>query len=306
MNQVFKNGRLPFFWSLIFILFLLSLLVTPLNMITINLVMVPLLFLYAKMNWKGFALTLAANLLILFLVAGQIGLVLAIVPLFFLPASIVMGRLYKLKASAQRVVVTGTLVLVAEMLIMLLSARMSGIDIIGSFKATLQDSLNMLPDSVKSYIPEDSVAITVRMIPFFIILFSVYYSFLTHGVTRWLLRKTGVSVPGLPPLVRWKIPRSLVFYYLAVIVLDLVVGTGGADSYAGMIVLNLLPLLTIAFMVQGISFLSFFISKGRGNKAVPWISGIIIAVVPWMIYLFGMLGLLDTAFPIRERFSDKS
>jgi len=100
-----------------------------------------------------------------------------------------------------------------------------------------------------------------------------------------------------------------VLYYAITIVLDFFMDIR-SDSALVTIVLNLYPLLTIAFVIQSLSFLSFVsYQKGWGKRlpiAAVAVMVVLYPVIPGFVTLFSLLGLLDAVFPLRSRFTNKS
>lgn len=285
--------------------FLLLTLVTPLSMLTINLIMVPLIILFAIVDVKRFLLAYAISVAAVFALTGTFGTFLLLLSLFFLPPSAVMGFFYKRKSSARTTLTAGAITLLSEFLLTLLIGYMAGLKPMEKLQDFLYESLENVPEALKATITKAQADLAVhyfmQLVPLMLISASLYYVFITHGVGRWLLKKIGVIVPGLPPAREWMLPRSFVWYFLIVTVLDLFIKIE-TDSAVAMFVWNLLPLLTVAFSVQAVGFF-FFLAHAKGwNKAIPVL--IVIAGIflfPLSVYAFCVIGVLDVAFPLRKR-----
>jgi len=299
-------------WCVIYVLLMLSFL-TPLNGITSSFLMVPPLVLYMLLDSKRFTFVYVILLLLLYILTGKVGLFLILLSLFFLVPVIVMGRLYKKKWSARGVIMAGTLTLLGEMLLILLVASLLGANPIGAYKDLLDDTIASMGELITGVLPKDKldllVSMMVQMIPMFMITVSAYFALVTHALTRWRLKSSGLYLPGLPPLREWRLPRSVVLYYAITIVLDFFMDIR-SDSALVTIVLNLYPLLTIAFVIQSLSFLSFVsYQKGWGKRlpiAAVAVMVVLYPVIPGFVTLFSLLGLLDAVFPLRSRFTNKS
>ncbi|WJH36207.1 YybS family protein [Paenibacillus sp. CC-CFT747] len=193
-------------------------------------------------------------------------------PLFFLPSVIAMERMYRKRNLARLAILSGTLTLLAELLVLLVVSKLFGYNLVESLRNMLTDSLVSLPEAWKSMVtPEtidNSVYYVIQSLPVFMIAFCVWYVFVCHAAGRWLLRKTGVTVPALSPVRKWKLPKSLVWYYLAVMILDFMVKPD-SDPFLFTVVWNLLPLLTFAFAVQALSFLSYVTYHKRKGRFLP-------------------------------------
>ena len=298
----------PFVWSGILVLVLLSFF-TPLILITIHLIMVPALVLFMKLDLRRFVLLYSASLFLFFAFTFGYGFVWILGSLFYLAPVIVMGVLYKRKASAQAALTAGTLTLIAELLLFLFMIYMAGYRPIEKLKQVFLANLLTVPEQFRVNLPPESIDLVMQMIPIFLVTFSIYYVFVTHGVTRRLLRNSDTPLPGLPPIREWMMPKTMVWYFLGVLLLSLFV-TLKSDPYFMMIVLNLLPLFSLAFAIQFVGLL-FYIAHQKKWKRSGVIVLVILLVVITMIlspilYLLSLIGLLDVMFNLRKRWSDES
>jgi uncharacterized protein YybS (DUF2232 family) len=291
-------------WGVVYLLMLLSL-ITPLGLITIHLMMIPLLLLFVMLDLKRFILLYAGILTILIVVLGSGGVILALTSMFFLAPSIAMGIQYRKESSSGTVVTTGIIVLIAVMLLLLLISSALGANITEEFSKLLKSDPNfmaMINTIVQSEDQIDSfIEIMNSMIPMMMIMIAVYYTMITHWLGRKLLSRLWKPVPKLKPMKEWMLPRSMVWYYLIVLVLDMVleINTGSVIS---VIVLNSLPLLTYAFALQAVGFL-FFIADMKGwNRVLPIVA---IILLPFMPSLLAWIGVIDVTFNLRKWFKEK-
>ncbi|MNH98535.1 hypothetical protein D3C73_512570 [compost metagenome] len=291
-------------WSAVTILILISFM-TPFIIFTLSFLMVPVLILYVKHSTKQFIMYYLISLFVVFLLSAWQGSFLIALSLFFLPPVLAMGNLYKRKTVPARAVITaGAVALLAESLLSLILAYLLGFDPIGKFKQFMGESLASLPAEFKTLMPTDtdlSISIMVEIIPLYLIGFVLFYAFVTHGVSRWLLNKSGEAIPGLPPLREWKLPKSFVWIYLVAFVIDLFIKPD-LDSLISTLLLNLLPVMVLLFSIQALSFLFFVAHSKNWNRAMPITAAIILVVFSPLMFLYSLLGVFDVAYPIRERF----
>ncbi len=280
---------------------------TPFIIFTISFIMVPVLILYVTFNIRQFALYYAASLFIVFLLAGWQGAFLISVSLFFLPPVFVMGNFYKRKAAARSAITAGTVTLLGESLLSLVIAYAFGFNPITKFKNLMSDYVHSLPASLRELLPRDQdmyINLVMQGIPLYLILFSLFYVFFTHGFSRWLMKKTGNPLPGLPPIREWILPKSFVWIYLIAFVIDLFT-VQTSNSLIATLLMNLLPLLVTAFAVQAISFLFFVAYVKKWNVALPIVGILVLVFLPPVLFIYSLLGVFDVAFPIRERLKKK-
>lgn len=291
--------------SIVYILMLLSLL-TPALLITLWFLMVPVLILYVKLDAKRFALFYVLSLAVVYLMTAWIGPMLLSVSLFFLPPVIIMGNLYKKKAPAKSALTAGMVTLLAEALLSLLIGYAIGLDPIAKFRTFMLDYVNSLPSSFLSMMQlgdkEQYVNLMTQVIPLDLILFAYFYAVVNHWAARRILNRMGEGLPAMKPLREWRLPKTFVWLYLGAFALDLFLPAGDRSLVATLL-MNLLPLLMLALTLQSLSFL-FFIAHERGKtKALPVMAIIVLVLFfPLLIVVYSLLGVIDAAFPVRERF----
>ncbi|MFD1954635.1 DUF2232 domain-containing protein [Paenibacillus thailandensis] len=294
-----KPGIKSVLWSAAALLLMLSLLLPGINLLTILLMIVPFAVLYASLSAKAFALHVIPVLAVALVLLGTPALMLAI---FFLIPAIVMGHLYRKRAPASKVLVTGTVAVLAVSILMLVGFQVVfGVSLIGEMgemiRTTVADlhAQRLLPEQWDDELTDYFVQMTINSIPLTLMIGSFVYAVVTHYLTRRALIRSGFDIPGAAPAREWKLPRIMVVYYLIAYVLQLFV-SGDSTNFIAVALLNLVPLLRFAFSVQAIGFM-FFLAHQRGwNRAVPVILSIIVLLFPPL----SLLGVLDAAFPIRK------
>jgi uncharacterized protein YybS (DUF2232 family) len=298
-------------WGAATVFLLLSLL-TPLSIITFCLIMIPLLVQYVKLDLKRFLIFYGACLAVVYLITsltlmGWVGVLLVSVSLFFLPPVIQMGNLYKKKAPARSVLTAGTVTLLAEMLLSLIISFAFGLNLIDKMKMFMLESLNTLPARWQQGLlatDRDLVAqLASQMLPLYMIGFSLFLIVITHWLSRKLLNRSGAMIPGFKPIREWMLHRSLIWYYVIALFMELLVKDPNSIFFT--ILINLLPLLSGLFAVQGIAFLFFVAHANRWNRTLPYCGIAAIIFFFPAYFLFSLLGVFDVAFPIRDRVTRK-
>lgn len=286
-------------WSAVSILLFLSFL-TPFVLFSASFVMVPFVILFMITERKRFIISCVLILLILALIGGPFGFSLIMIALFFLFPAITIGIMYRRNATVPDVIGRAIVVFLIEMVTILLLTSAIGTNAIELFRQYVLDSFATIPDIWKQGLTEDiidqALNMMMRMIPFYMISVAFYYTVVTHIVGRLLLNRMNVQVPKMKPIKQWMLPRLFVYFYLAALLLDLF-SFGTEDSLLVTILWNVIPILTVAFVIQAISFL-FYVADAKGwGKALP-VAGIVFSF--FMPGIVSMLGVFDVAFKIRE------
>ncbi|WP_336776254.1 DUF2232 domain-containing protein [Paenibacillus sp. MMO-58] len=292
-------------WSGASLLLILSLAVPVFNMLTIMLLMVPYVILYTTLSTRSFLLHLVPVWIIAAVILGPSVLIIA---LFFLIPAMVMGQMYRKKASApyilRRTTLTILFCLLAELLIFEGVLKQSFIDQIGEFVRSLVadlDSEHVLPKEWNGDYTESIIKIMIQSIPQAIILISFVYAVITQYFARKALASTIEDIPTMPKAKDWMLPRIMVFYYLVVYILQMFADSSSSSFYS-VALMNVVPLMRYAFTIQAIGFFFYIAHQRRWNKAVP-----VIIAIPLLIFPpLSLIGVLDAAFPIRKSFSKSS
>jgi uncharacterized protein YybS (DUF2232 family) len=303
-----NNGWKSLAWSAAVLVLLLSV-PTPLNAITIFLLMTPLVILFVRLRPLVFAAHAFGIALAAFLLLGGIFGPLAITLLvFFLVPSVVMGIMYKKRKKARSVILAAFVVILAQLLLeLVLFSLQFRIDLSSELSAVLQNALmeyekqGTLPAGQAAdmaVLISDAIS---TLLPMLLIVTSFLFAIITHGLTRWLLRRSGIEIPGLPEAKTWRLPRNLVFYYLIAWVLSFVFPPGG-HGYWAVVSSNLIPILQYCFIIQAIGFFFFLADHKKWPRAIPVIIAVILIVFPPGWFPFFLIGLLDVAFPLRRYF----
>ncbi|MBE9913653.1 DUF2232 domain-containing protein [Paenibacillus donghaensis] len=289
-------------WSVVYLLLLLSLL-TPLSIVTVFFLILPATILFATLNVRSFLL----HVLPVWLIAFIVHPVYLLLAMYFMVPSIVMGWSYKRKNSALRTLLIGSGTVLAEMLVLLLIGTLflhfdlSGYvhDIVKMTMSPLKDvggNNPLISDMV--WTPEKMQIVsdmTMQMIPFAMIISSFMMGVITHSLARPIIESTGYHVPKMKPAREWMLPKSLIWYYLIGVVIE-VFARGSHNSFLIMIAANLVPLLHICFMIQAIGFFYFLAYSKKWHPAIPLLIVIPILLFPPM----RIIGILDLAFPLRQ------
>jgi uncharacterized protein YybS (DUF2232 family) len=296
-------------WGVLYLLMLFSL-ITPFGLITINLMMIPLLVLFVMLDIKSFFTIYAGIAAVLIIGLGLVGLinlgiVLVFISMLFLIPSVAMGVQYRKGASSAPAVTTGILALVGVMLLILLLTTALGVNISEEFTELLKSNSSFMSTLNNMYSTDNVdafIEVMISMIPMMMIMIAVYYTLITHWLGRKLLTRLWKPVPKLKPMKEWMLPRSMVWYYVIVLVLNMfvVMDTGSTLS---VIILNSHPLVTYAFGLQAVGFL-FFVADIKGwNRALPIVALILLLFIP---SLLAWIGVIDVAFPLRKWAKERS
>ncbi len=296
-----KTGLKPLLWSGAALLLLLLLAVPVLNLPALLFMMVPYVVLYSTLSKGAFALHVIPVWAIAAVVVSPSLLIIA---MFFLVPAIVMGHLYRKETPAAKVIrVVGVVILAQLMLELLVFELVLDLSLLDAMSTTIRETFesvmaqNALATEWTSEHTDNLINIIINMIPLTFIVLAYMYAVVSHYISRRLVIRSGLNVPAYPKARDWKLPRVLVIYYLIAYVLDLFM-LSTSESFLAVALMNLVPLLSYVFAIQAIGFFFYIAHHRDWNRAVPVLIAIPVLLIPFL----SLIGVLDTAFPIRKAF----
>ncbi|MHA0857546.1 DUF2232 domain-containing protein [Paenibacillus sp. CMAA1364] len=292
----------PLAWTGVYLLLILSLL-TNLSMITAFLLIVPTIVLFNMLSTKGFLL----HVIPVWLVALLIHPVYLLLALYFVIPSIFMGRCFKRRASAIRTIVVGGATILTEMLVILFMGTvlfqfdLSGYiqDVVNVTMGPLQDMLANSTISTDLQLTDENMnmlmEMTVQRIPSALIISSFVMSLIAYAIVRPILTSMGHTTSRLAPAREWRLPKSLIWYYLLGVIIEMI-ALNSDSGYLTMISANLVPVLNVLFCIQAIGFFFFLSHSRKWHVVVPFLIAIPVILFPFM----AIVGIIDIAFPLRQ------
>ena len=139
----------------------------------------------------------------------------------------------------------------------------------GQEAANLQESL------------DHAVALVPYMLPFFIIVYSMFDSFMNYRLCEALQRKRDVKFPPLPPFGEWRFPTSLLYVLVFAFALPFIVEGDNGRLWV-MLEYNLTFIVKFFFFLQGLALVWWMFSKLAARHFFP---------LPLRLVLIGLLSM---------------
>lgn len=297
------NNRCPLLllWAIVALVSLLSIL-QPVQMLTMSFMAVPFVMLYVTQTKQKFALITIAILSVLYLAKGNMGMYAVMISLYFIIPAIVIGQLFKSGKPALHVFVVGTVTFLIELLVLFITATsVLDFDAYEYVMKMLNDEMSGMEQSflfltqVTMEMKQQFALLMSKMVPFIMIISALYMGTITYAISCRLIAAQGYQIQRLEPVRDWMLPKSLISYYVIVSIIDFV-GTKSMDSFFTVILLNLRPLLQLAFVLQGFAFLFFYAHAKNWGRVLPVIITIATPFYPFL----PIVGFLDLMLPVRK------
>jgi uncharacterized protein YybS (DUF2232 family) len=290
------------------ILLLMTVYVPVLGSVVNFFLALPFMMFSARNNRKETLVFLIASLL-LSLIAGSF---LAIpLTLSYGLTGIVIGDFIRNEKSKQTALIAGSITFLINLVIQyVISIVFLNMDIIKESIQLLREgidqyikimtSLSQAPNEVvaqRLYAAVDLIGILTPTI-FVITSFSIV--FIIQLVSYPILKRFGTHVVVGELFRDFKLPKSMIYYFLIALLVNLIFQPE-SGSYVHLALSNILFILLLLIVVQGLSFVWYFSYQKSLSKAIPIIVTIAMFLMPLILYIVWILGIMDLGFDLRKR-----
>ncbi len=162
-------------------------------------------------------------------------------------------------------------------------------DLSEDFFATQMELLSVFPNLLQ------------MLIPIWILSISVFDTGITLFLLRIVGKPLGIKLPEIKPFIEWKLPWYFVWGFIFSKALALIL-TRFPHYYIQVVALNLDIFFSFLFFVQGIAIMWFYLTRAGIKKFFRVVLTILLVLTGnnITVYIFTMLGVLDTWFDIRK------
>ncbi|WP_339060774.1 DUF2232 domain-containing protein [Tepidibacillus marianensis] len=245
------------------------------------------------------------------IVASMLSLILSDPSYYFLillggTVGTVMGGLYHRK-SLLPAMVGGFITTLANMILLLLFLKMLlHIDIVESIRNAFVESLQLMNkfgymnQQGNGYITAMSELVGY-ILPAMIIFTSFFIVLIVHFLSRLFFKRSHIEMPAFPPIREWMLPKGIFYYYIIVVVLMAIPSM--LDIYMIKLTLvNLYPILQFLLMIQGVSFVLFYMNEKNWSGFLRSITlfGFVLLQVTSILPILDFIGLFDLGFNFRK------
>ena len=284
-------------------------LLTPLAIIFLLLVPLPLAIVYHKINYKTyFGLLFITGFLYILLFGIFIGFFIC---LYVLGLGTLYGYLTHKNKPAFNTIKTGSIVM-----ILLFTFLIFGLQIVFNINF-LEETYITLEETVETQvnylekagapasqieeiegIPELYSEYMLPLIPSGLILSAVIIATLHYLMAYKVLNLLGESITSLRPFKYWTFPRYLSLVFILSFLAFLIIGDG--DSLYGVFSNNLFNILTYAVLLQGASLVYWFLREKNFGKIISVAGLFLLLIIPPLNLVFLFSGILDLTFNFRK------
>ncbi|GGK30263.1 membrane protein [Caldalkalibacillus thermarum] len=293
--------------ALYLVLFLITVYVPFLGLIGLFFLPLPFIVHHLRFGLKSAALVGGVCLFLSPLLAP---LPAVFVTLLAVSVGLVMGYYYGEKKAPFLPLLAGMLTYLANyVLAFLFTYLVLNLNMIDVFQQMMEDAL-IMTEQTAAFLPvpgdenaldvfQEMVDFMVYIFPGLLILSSMLMAGINHAAARPILSRIGFDIQSLPPFRQWNLPKSILFYYLVVLILILLQAVEEGSTWF-MLVVNLHLILEILLLLQGLTFVAHFAYvKNIGRILV--ILAVILSFIPLFSSIIRIVGIIDLGFGLKER-----
>ncbi|WP_221567494.1 YybS family protein [Alkalihalobacillus sp. TS-13] len=292
--------------SLYAVLFLITLFIPVLSLFTIFLLSLPYAVYTVRHGLKK-SLVFVLTTMVLTIILGTVTAI--NVPILFGSVGVVMGHLYRKKISAFGLLAGAALTYLANfILIYVVTILLLEINLIDTMKQSIEETIaltekfsGVMGGDAEATIQQlrELVEIVPYLIPALFVILSVVFALASIFVTNLIMKRFKVEVPHWEPFRNWSFPKSIIWYYLATILLYMMNPEQGSALY--IVTMNLYIVLELVLAIQGLTFIYFYFWVKKKGKTIPVLVTISLFIIPVGLHVVRILGIIDLGFDLRKR-----
>lgn len=290
------------------ILLLMTVYVPVLGTVVNFFLALPFMMFSARNNRKESFVFLIASLF-LSLIAGSL-LALPLTLAYGL-TGIVIGDFIRNEKPKQAALIAGSITFLINLVIQyVISIVFLNMDIIKESIQLLRESIDQSLKILTSLTQEPNEAMIQQfyaaidlieiLTPTIFVITSFSIVFIIQLVSYPILKRFGIVVVLGEHFRNFKLPKSMIYYFLIALLANLIIQPE-SGSYIHLALSNILFILLLLIVVQGLSFIWYFSYQKSLSKAVPILVTIAMFLMPLILYIVWILGIMDLGFDLRKK-----
>ncbi|MFD1863463.1 YybS family protein [Planococcus chinensis] len=284
------------------VLLAITVYVPVLNLAALLLLSLPVAWYSARFGWKASAFFAAVCLLLAFIAGGLLALPLALV---HVPLGLAIGlSIHYKKSKLYMFMGSGLVFLLSAMLQYLALIFLFGINILeemmnetrrsAEWSAALMEDFGTQTEEYKETLNALMTTFEI-LLPALLVLTVFFMVWVLLAIQLPILKRLGTEVPKFPPFRDMKLPKSILWYYLIVLLASMLTDLQ-PGTMAYMVFLNASVLLQFLLFLQGISFYHFYI---RQEGWPQWVTVLVTVLALPLQSFTSIVGIIDLGFDIR-------
>ncbi|MDY0236814.1 MAG: DUF2232 domain-containing protein [Gudongella sp.] len=232
--------------------------------------------------------------------------------ILFTPLVITMIYSMKKRRRPLETLLTAAITFFASSLVLFfLADSLRGLSIVNELEESFKEVLFLQVDMLKQMglsnyevdktrvLLQDAYKYIILILPSILMILALTISYLNYIVAVYLLRILGIGVLAMPWLHKFSAPNNFALGAL-VMFLGAFLMRGIDAKYYETISLNLIVLIGLVFILQGLAVVDFYLIKWKQNKFVRFLTiGLSVFLSP-ILTVISLLGGIDLVFDFRK------
>ncbi|MFC4713723.1 YybS family protein [Planococcus dechangensis] len=289
--------------ALFAVLLAVSVYVPVLSVVSTLFLALPIAWYSAKYPAKASALVAVVGVVLSFMIGGLLAIPLALI---HIPLGLMIGLSIYYKKSKLFMFMGASITLLLSILVQYLAAiAFFGINFIEEFISAMRlsieqanawmERLGQTPTEDYQELVTEFIFTFEALMPTLLVLSVFTMVWLLLLVFLPILKRLGIDVPKFPPFREMRLPKSVLWYYLIVILVSLL-SDFEQGTMAYLIFANASMLLQFLLFLQGVSFYHFYVHQEGWPR---WVT-VIVTIFAFPLQSFtSIIGILDLGFDIR-------
>lgn len=148
------------------------------------------------------------------------------------------------------------------------------------------------------------IEIMINLVPAFLVFLAIGSAFLVQWMSYKIINRIENKKLYFPPFRKLRLPISVLWLYLLVIITSFFDITPSGIFYIGL--QNALLILEMLLVIQGFSFIFYFSHHKKWSRTIPVVSVVLTIVFPiFLLYFVRILGIIDIGLNLRDRLEQK-
>src|SRR5690625_1355653 len=301
-------------YTAVYIAILLLSFIPVINAIAIFLMPLPFIVFTSRHGWKPALLMTLASFLITFIFTN-----LTAIPFTLLAAlgGIVIGNAIHNKRSAYETWAQGTAAIAVALVLILLIIQ-SVFDI--NFSALINEQTGNAVQQFEKVIEQfdmgeemtdqlalvkEQMGLVMNLLPLAIVMSSLIHAFISQWLSYKVINRIEQKEFHFPPFRKLTFPTAILWVYLITMLITLT--QPDPEGAFFIVVQNIMLLASILILIQGVSFIFYFLYIKKLSPAFS-IIGVVLMLffAPIVFPLVRILSIIDIGFKMRERMSNNN
>ncbi len=288
------------------VLLFISLFVPIVMIVTQFFLILPFLLYSAKYPLKNTAILVIGAVFITLLIGNIIMVPIAII---FGTTGMVMG--YGIRTGKSKLIIylaSSITFLINIVLLFVIASVFFSVNFIDEIAQIFKSSLDQYTAALQSFgqnPPEklqeqmnEMLSLMSSMAPIFFIAMAFSTVILLIIINFPIAKRLGIPVPKFGPFRELKVSKSILWYYLAALILTLLVNPE-PGTYMYMVLINGAFILQVLLVIQGLAFIFFYSHLKKWPIVLPVLAVIFTFILPIFLSIVRMLGIIDIGFNLR-------